>query len=354
MATFYQRGPYQWEASVRRKGFPQERKTLESKKEAQDWAREVERAMRLGQYVPMGKSEKAIFGDLIDRYAREVSPSKKNCTSETQILARIKARLGQYSLVAITSELVCKVRDELVDGGRAASTVNHYLNAISVVIDMAIKEWGYPMSANPVANVSRPAQPNGRDRRLLPGEEKRILRECRRYRNPVLEPLVCLALETAMRQGELFGLVWENIDFKKSVAMLRDTKNGEDRSVPLSPEAVLLLTKLRSPSEGVTVLTRGKVFRANTAATRIAFMRAIERARKKYLAACERAGVEADPRILVDLTFHDLRHEATSRLFERDVFDMMEISSITGHKTLSMLKRYTHLRAENLAKKLAR
>lgn len=353
MATFYQRGPYQWEAAIRREGFPKERKTFESKRDAQDWAREVERAMRLGQYVPMGKSEKAIFGDLIDRYAREISPSKKNCTSETQILARIKARLGQYSLVAITSELVCKVRDELIDGGRAASTVNHYLNAISVVIDMAIKEWGYPLPANPVANVSRPAQPNGRDRRLLPGEEKRILRECRRYRNPVLEPLVRLALETAMRQGELFGLVWENIDFKKSVAMLRDTKNGEDRSVPLSPEAVLLLSKLRSPSEGVTALTRGKVFRANTAATRIAFMRAIERARKKYLAACERFGMEADPRFLVDLTFHDLRHEATSRLFERDVFDMMEISSITGHKTLSMLKRYTHLRAENLAKKLA-
>jgi integrase len=357
MATFYQRGPYQWEASVRRKGFPEERKTLESKKEAQDWAREIERAMRLGQYVPMGKSEKAIFGDLIDRYAREISPSKKNCKSETQILARIKARLGQYSLVAITSELVCKVRDELVDAGRAASTVNHYLNAISVVVDMAIKEWGYPLSANPVANVSRPAQPNGRDRRLLPGEEKRILRECRRYRNPVLEPMVRLALETAARQGELFSLKWEDVDLVKRVAHFRGkdggtTKNDDAfRAVPLSAEAVRILQGLK-PAGKIQRLPRGPVFKANVAATRIAFMRAIERARARYVAACTRIEHDPDPRFLVDFVFHDLRHEATSRLFERDVFDMMEVASITGHKTMSMLKRYTHLRAEDLARKM--
>jgi integrase len=203
MATFYKRGPYQWEATIRRKGFPMERKTFESRRDAEDWAREIERAMRLGQYVPMGKSERAIFGDLIDRYAKEVTPTKKNSKSEMQILDRIKAQFGQYSLIAITSELVSQYRDELVTAGKAASTVNHYLNAISVVVDMAIKEWGYPLPANPVANVGRPAQPGGRDRRLLPGEEKRILRECRRYRNPVLEPIVRVALATAMRQGEL-------------------------------------------------------------------------------------------------------------------------------------------------------
>ena len=308
--------------------------------------------MRLGQYVPMGRSEHAIFGDLIDRYMREVSPLKKNYKSETEILARIKNRLGQYSLVAISSELVAKVRDELNEAGRAASTVNHYLNAISVVIHQAIKEWGFPLPGNPVANVSRPTQPRGRDRRLFPGEEKRILRECRRYKNPVLEPIVRLALETAARQGELFGLLWEDVDFKKSVATLRDTKNGEDRALPLSSEALRILESLRPIQDGFATVPRGKVFKTNIAATRIAFTRAIARAHKKYIAACQRLKVEPDPRYFSDLTFHDLRHEATSRLFERGVFDMMEIAAITGHKTLSMLKRYTHLRAENLAHKL--
>lgn len=353
MATFYRRGPYQWEATIRRKGFPPERKTFDTRRDAEDWAREVERAMRLGQYVPMGKSERVLFGELIDRYAREITPTKKNSRSEQQILDRIKARLGEYSLVAITSELVSQVRDELTANGRAASTVNHYMNAISVVIEMAIKEWGYPLPANPVANVRRPTQPSGRDRRLLPGEGKRILRECRRYKNPVLEPMVRLALETAMRQGELFQLMWEDIDLKKQVARLRETKNGDARSVPLSPEAVQILARLRPASvDGVIHILRGKVFRANVAATRVAFIRAIERARTKYVAACHRRGIEADTHFLTNLTFHDLRHEATSRLFERGVFDMMEVASITGHKTLAMLKRYTHLRAEDLAKKL--
>jgi integrase len=350
MASFYKRGAYQWEASVRRKGYPMERKTFESRRDAEDWAREVERAMRLGQYVPLGKSERAIFGDLVDRYAKEISPAKKNYRSEKQILDRVKEKFGQYSLVAITSELVSLYRNDLAASGKAASTINHYLNAISVVIEMAIKEWGYPLPANPVVNVSRPSQPSGRDRRLLPGEEKRILRECRRYRNPVLEPIVRIALETAMRQGELFSLTWDDIDFKRSVARLRDTKNGEARSVPLSSESVRILNGLRMADGALQI--RGKVFRANVAASRIAFMRAIERARKRYVAACARIGVTPDDRFLVDLTFHDLRHEATSRLFERGVFDTMEVASITGHKTLQMLKRYTHLKAENLARKL--
>ena len=153
-----------------------------------------------------------------------------------------------------------------------------------------------------------------------------------------------------MRQGELFALTWEDVDLVKAVAMLRDSKNGETRAVPLSTTAVAILRELRG-SGGVVEL-RGKVLRANVAASRIAFMRAVERARSRYCAACKRIRRDPDPRFLADLTFHDLRHEATSRLFELGTIDMMEVASITGHKTLSMLKRYTHLRAENLAKML--
>lgn len=357
MATFYQRGTYQWEAAIRRKGFPVQRKTFDTKRDAEDWAREVERAMRIGLFVPMGKSEKVTFGELIDRYIREVTPTKKNWKSETEILGRIKGRLGEYSLVAITSEMIAGLRDDLLKKGKqlangelrplASSSVNHYLNAISVVVDMAMKEWGYPLPTNPVRDIKRPAPAKGRDRRLRPGEEHRILRECRRYKNPVLEPLVRLAIETAMRQGELFALTWNDIDLRKRIAILRDTKNGETRAVPLSTIAVSLLEQLRHRR------SKGKVFDANIAATRIAFTRAVDRARNRYVAACRRIGLEPDVNFLTDINFHDLRHEATSRLFERGVFDVMEVASITGHKTLAMLKRYTHLRAENLARKLA-
>ncbi|MBI5921769.1 MAG: site-specific integrase [Betaproteobacteria bacterium] len=357
MASIRKRGDYSWEAQIRRLGFPTQTKTFIYRADAEEWARGVESEMDRGVFMHRSESEKVTIGDLIDRYKREVTPSKKNSKSETEILDRLKEKFGAYALVAIQAKNVAVYRDGLLEAGKAASTVNHYLNTLSGVISQAMKEWGYPLPTNPVANVKRPAPPPGRDRRLLPGEEKRILRECRRYKNPVLEPMVRLALETAARQGELFSLKWEDVDLTKRVAHFRGkdggtTKNDDAfRAVPLSPEAVRILQTLK-PTGKVQRLPRGPVFNANIAATRIAFTRAIERAKERYVAACERIRRQPDSHYLVDLVFHDLRHEATSRLFERGVFDMMEVASITGHKTLSMLKRYTHLRAEDLAKKL--
>lgn len=357
MATIRKRGEYSWEAQVRRRGHDTQTKTFIYRADAEEWARGVESDMDRGVFMPRSESERITIEDLIERYKREVTPSKKNSQSESEILDRLNHKFGQRSLTAIHAKTVAAYRDELLDSGKAASTVSHYLNTLSAVIKQAMKEWGYPLPSNPVANVKRPQQPPGRDRRLLPGEEKRILRECRRYKNPVLESMVRLALETAGRQGELFSLQWDDVDLVKRVARFRGkdggtTKNDDAfRAVPLSSEAVRVL-KGRLGTGAVTQLPRGPVFKANVAATRIAFMRAVERARARYAAACQRIGREPDPRFLQDLVFHDLRHEATSRLFERGVFDMMEVASITGHKTLSMLKRYTHLRAEDLARKM--
>lgn len=357
MASIRKRGEYSWEAQVRRRGHDTQTKTFIYRADAEEWARGIEVDMDRGVFMPRSESEHVTIADLIDRYKREVTPSKKNSQSEGEILDRLKEKFGKRFLTAIYAKTVAAYRDELLDAGKAASTVCHYLNTLSAVIKQAMKEWGYPLPSNPVSNVKRPQQPPGRDRRLLPGEEKRILRECRRYKNPVLEAMVRLALETAARQGELFSLQWEDINLAKKVAHLRGkdggtTKNDDAfRAVPLSSEAVRLLQE-RLGTGAVKQLPRGPVFKANLAATRIAFMRAVERARTRYVAACERVGHDPDPRFLVDLVFHDLRHEATSRLFERGVFDSMEVAAITGHKTLSMLKRYTHLRAEDLARKM--
>ena len=82
-----------------------------------------------------------------------------------------------------------------------------------------------------------------------------------------------------------------------------------------------------------------------------AFQRALSRSRSAYEKECEKNGVKPDPDIFIDLTFHDLRHEATSRFFEKG-FNVMEVAAITGHKTLQMLKRYTHLKAEELAQRM--
>lgn len=353
MATIRKRGELSWEAQVRRQGFPSQTKTFIYRQDAERWVRQVESEMDRGAFVPRSRSERATIGSLLERYSLEVTPQKKNWKSEAEIIGRLRIAFGAYSLAGLQPETITVYRDRLLKEGRAASTVKHYLDTLSVVINHARSEWHFPLPENPCAVVKRPRQPAGRDRRLMPGELRRLLRECRRYRNPVLEPLVLLALETAARQGELFTLRWEDVDLSDATITLRDTKNGSTRGVPLSPAAVAVLKGLR-PGAGsnVALLPRGKVFEANIAATRIAFIRALARARERYEAVCMRAGREADPRYLSDLRFHDLRHEATSRLFESGLFDMMEVASITGHKTVSMLKRYTHLQANRLAAKM--
>ena len=194
------------------------------------------------------------------------------------------------------------------------------------VFEVARKEWGIQVH-NPVRDIKLPANGRPRDRRLQAGEEPRLLVACQEARNPWLLPIVQLALETAMRQGELIRLRWEHIDLSRRTAHLPDTKNGEARTVPLSTTAIRVLRALPRS-------LHGQVFPGITT-------EAIKRA---YIRAVRRAGIE-------NLRFHDLRHEATTRMFEKGL-NIMEVATITGHKDLRMLRRYTHLKAEDLARKL--
>jgi integrase len=147
-------------------------------------------------------------------------------------------------------------------------------------------------------------------------------------RTPLLKPLIILAIETAMRRGELLNLRWEYVDLKLRVAHLPLTKNGDSRDVPLSRRAVETLRELRG-----SAITHERVFPMTGNAVRQAF---------EHL----RARAE-----MSDFHFHDLRHEAISRLFEKGL-NIAEVGSISGHRELKMLQRYTHLRAADLVARL--
>jgi integrase len=176
-------------------------------------------------------------------------------------------------------------------------------------------------------DVRKPKLPPGRNRRLAEGEEERLLDQASKSRNPWLRPMIMLAIETAMRQGELLSLTWSDVHFRSKTIHLDMTKNGSSRTVPLSGRAMEVLMAL--PQD-----IRGRVFPT----TQMAII-------KSFTHACEAAGIDG-------LRFHDLRHEATSRFFERtDLWDM-EIMSITGHKSPQMLARYAHLRGRNLVERL--
>lgn len=328
MASIDKRGPKQWRARVRRAG-QTVTKTFESKGEAEAWAQEVEAGLRRGiSYAGLREAEQTTLSEALERYLGEVTPRKKGAVQERNRIRRWQGEdLARKTLTELRSVDFAQWRDKRLAAGKAASTVRNDLNLISAVFEHARKEWGYEALTNPLRLVGRPRLPSGRDRRLAEGEEARLLAAARASRSPWIAPAIIIAVEVGMRQGEILALRWDDISISDRVATVRDSKNGEMRIVPLSPRVLDMLREMpRSVDGRVIPITQNTI-------------------EDLWRRVRHKAGID-------DLRFHDLRHEATSRLFE-DGFETMEVSSITGHKTLSMLRRYTHMRAKKLAQKLA-
>lgn len=268
------------------------------------------------------------------RYRTQISILKKGYAQEKYRIEQIcRSFLGNMVTRQVTSVDIATYRDQRLEEINprtkrklSASTVRLEMSLLSNFFDIGRIEWGI-CDANPVANVRKPKCPPGRDRRLTPREERLILRYCHGHTNPDLYSIVALALETAMRQGEILNLHWEHINLKSRIAHLPETKNGTKRDVPLSVKARDALIRLG-------VKSKGKVF-GYTA----------EGLKSTWRFMLKKLGIQ-------DLHFHDLRHEAISRLFELGSLDMMEVAAISGHKSLAMLKRYTHLKAQRLVRKL--
>lgn len=339
MATITKRGDYQYRVQIRRGGYPPVYKTFIYLADAEAWARSVESQMDQGTYQENTQANTVTIESLANTYIEDITPLKKNAVEDKRLMNVVIKEFGQYYLSNVKSSIVKKWIDDLKKAKKAGSTINHHLTALSVLIDTAMKEWGYKLPKNPCKMVKRMPQGKARKRRLMPGEEEFITNECINSRITFLSAAMKLAVDTGIRQSEIFRLVWENIDLEKAVAIARDTKNGDDRYAPLSSRAITIFKSLPQATEG-------KVFTFSQHGVASSMRNAITRARTKYHEDCKKAGKEPKNGFLEDLRLHDLRHDATSRFFEMDL-DIMEVASITGHKTLKILKDYTHLRPEN-------
>ena len=342
MATFRKRSG-SWQALVKKKGFGQIARTFDSKVEAEAWAKVTESEMTRGVFVTRKEAENTTLSEALTRYEREISSKKKSHDREKVYIRQwSRSSLAKRFLSTIQGKDVAAYRDaRLKEVGPNA--VRHELALLSHLFTIAVKEWGMAGIVNPVGQIRKPPPPAGRDRRLYQEEEKTLLVACEEY-NSDLPSIVRLALETAMRRGEIAGMTWDKVDLKKRTVTLPETKNGEKRIVPLSSEAVRILSALPRRIDG-------RVWESGANYLTLAFMRVVSRARRAYEKECKEKREKPDPAFLVDLTFHDLRHEATSRFFEKGL-NPMQVAAITGHKTLQMLKRYTHLKAEDLAELL--
>jgi integrase len=327
MATFRKRGE-KWQVQVRRKNQPSISRSFIQKFDAQCWARDMECSAdrgELGELV-LSFSHDLTLGDLLKQYRDEVISLKRGRKVETYIVnAILRQEFCSIKLLSLSSGPLTKYRDQrlkVVDG----TTVKRELSILQHAFDIAVREWGWPIKINPVRSIRKPDTGNSRDRRLLPGEEGRVLRECRACKNPWIAPCVQLAIETAMRRSEILRMAWGDIDWDMRTLLILETKNGHPRTIPLTTEAVDLLKRLPRNIDG-------RVIPISANCLRMAWGRALRRAD------------------ITGLRFHDLRHEAITRFFERGL-SVPEVALISGHRDYRMLARYVHLRAVDVGKKL--
>ena len=323
MASFEKRSG-NWRAIVQRQGHGRLTRTFDTKAQAEAWAATIESEIARGLFVSRTEAENTTLGDLLDRYEREIVFAKKGAQIERYRLNRFReSPLAHRSIASIRGTDLALWRDQRLREVSPA-TVGREMNILGHVFETARKEWGIAL-VNPVRDIRRPPAPNARTRRLVDDEQARLLAAAHTYGGEI-GALITWAIETAMRRGEIAAMRWEHLDRKDRVLLIPETKTGTPRQVPLSSAALAVLDALPRRLDG-----------------RVWSMRP-DSISKAFERVCKAAGIEG-------LTFHDLRHEATSRFFEQG-FNPMEVASITGHKTLQMLKRYTHLRAADLAKRI--
>ncbi len=331
MASILKRPSGKWQAQVRVNGTSRS-KTFTTKKDATTWARDIEtRAERCHLLANPAHLKTETLGNILKRYVREVVPLKQAGRNEACMIASIlrdDTTLCATRLDRLNPSLFTEWRDARLRSMKPAS-VCRYLGVVQHALDVAAQEWSLPLPSNPVRGVKRPVVRNRRERRITSEEKTALLESAVRYQNTLMRPLIVMALETAMRRGELLSFHWRDVDVRLSVLRLQTSKNGHARTIPLSRRALRTLEQLRSdesePNE--------RVFPLKGNAVQLAWGRIVHR-----------AGIR-------DLRFHDCRHEAISSFFELGL-SLPEVALISGHRDTRMLLRYTHLDAVNIAAKL--
>lgn len=327
-----------FQVRIRRHGFPTLTKTFSTHADAKEWATLQERQADRGELGPDRKALEGItLASLVERYRDTVLPGKKGGAGETIMLnAFLRHSICKKTLANLSVTDFAAWRDDKLKGrgGRkvTAKSVKRFLSPIQHMFSLAMDEWGIPLRHNPLARFRLKTVDNKRQRRLKEGEWDRLREAGRKTQNPLVMLIVRLALETTMRRGELLALRWRDIDLERASLTIPESKNGHSRTIPLSIDAIGVLReagRLAGEMEG-----KALVFPMKPNALLLSWTRLIRRAQ------------------IEDLHFHDLRHEAISRLFELGL-TVPEVASISGHRTLSQLMRYAHATDASIRRKLA-
>jgi len=332
-------GEKSYQVKVRLKGFPPQTATFKRITDAKKWVQNTESAIREGRHFKTTEAKKHTFGEMIDNYITTVLPNKPK--SEDKQAAQLKwwkDELGAYTLADVTPAIIGEHRDKLLHGityrgtKRSNATVVRYLAALSHCYSIAANEWGW-IENSPMRKVRKPTEPKGRVRFLSEEERPRLLEKCKESSNPYLYPMVVLALSTGMRHGEIVGLTWDVVDFHRKMVVLLETKNGERRAAPLTGLAHQLLKAVHENKKGDSALVFPGLG-TKPVNIRLAWEEAVKAAK------------------IENFRFHDLRHSAASYLAMNGA-TLAELAEVLGHKTLAMVKRYSHLSEQHTSKVVA-
>ena len=319
-------GKYQ--VNIRRRGYPTVTRTFTSRRAAKSWSKTTEFQMERGEFNPHSN---ITVDQLIKRYSQEVVPNFSGNNPAKYRCKTLRRLLGKYRVAELTPATLASYRDQRLQTIQPNSLRREF-GLLSAAINTAVIDWGISIPSNPVQFVRVPKFDDRRERRLEDREEERLLDTA----PPQYQRYIILALETAMRRSELLRMRKSHIDFDKRTLLIPVTKNGKPRTIPLSTSAIKAIKDQLQIFSDPNVISFERDPLIFTFSLRM-FRRTFDRIREELN--------------MKDWKPHDMRHEATSRLFEKG-FSIVEVASITGHEDFKMLKRYTHIKPESLVARL--
>ena len=323
-----------WSVKIRRKGHRGIYETFDKISDARSFINKVESDIQQKKYRDISEAANTSLRTVLHRYIREKLQHKQDKKRErSKFNVILRHDIVKRMLAELRTSDFAKYRDQRLELGITNSTINRELSSMRVAIQTSIDEWDCWIPENPVKSSVKLTENPARERRLETGEYEKLMIACKRntkWSSPSIFwcPAINFAIETAMRLSEQMLLNWKHVDMEKRTAFLpaEITKTKRSRTVPLTDAALAVLKE-------VPRHIQGKVFPMS-----------LNYHNRGWRALCKRAGI-------IGLRWHDLRREATSRMFERGL-SISEVQSITGHVTMQMLTTYTQHPAEILAEKL--
>lgn len=353
MATIQKRvkkdGTVTYKAVIRVKGYPTMSATFDKKTAAQKWIGQHEPLMKEGKHITDYEAKKHTLNELIDRYITTELPKRKPVDHKKYktMLEWWKQHIGKYLLSKITPALLSECKEKLVTEEspkpkgdkktRSGATANRYMAALSIVLSIATKEWGW-IDENPMLKVNKFTEKAMNDRFLMPEEIKKLLEACKTFElkgenyNYETYLFVLIALSTGARYSEIHGLRWQDVDLKNKQFYFLTTKNGENRGVPMIDSVMNEIKKFKK----VRNIKSDYLFTTKDGKKLIDM-------RVRFYKVLDVSGITC--------RFHDLRHTVASHI-AMNGGSLLDIASVTGHKTMQMVKRYSHLTQKHTAELL--